>query len=47
MNSTSLPAWVERKLETAPHYTDRRGLAQLFSSIFGSPYSHRTIEGRP
>ena len=27
MNSTSLPAWVERKLETSPHYTDRRGLA--------------------
>lgn len=47
MNSTSLPAWIERKLETAPHYSDRRGLAQLFSSIFGSPYSHRTIEGRP
>jgi hypothetical protein len=42
----SLPNWIEQRLETAPHYSDRRGLAQLLTSLFG-PISYRTIEGRP
>jgi hypothetical protein len=47
MNSaSSLPEWVERRLETAPVYSDKRGLAELFSSLFG-PISYRTVEDRP
>jgi hypothetical protein len=44
---TKLPAWIEAHLKTVSPRSDRRGLAQLFSEIFGVPYSHRTIEGRP
>ncbi len=46
MNSTSLPAWIERRLETAPHFSDKRTLARLFSECFG-PISYRTVEDRP
>ena len=36
MNSaSSLPEWVERVLETAPVYSDKRAMAELFSSLFG------------
>jgi hypothetical protein len=41
-----LPTYVERRLETAPHYSDRRGLAQLHTELF-SPISHRTFEEWP
>jgi hypothetical protein len=44
--SVPLPAYVERRLETAPHYSDRRGLAQLHSELF-SPISPRTFEEWP
>jgi hypothetical protein len=46
MNPESLPAWIERRLETAPHYSDRRGLAQLHSELLG-PISPRTLEEWP
>ena len=45
MDST-LPARLERRLETAPHYSDRRGLAQLHNELFG-PISPRTFEEWP
>jgi hypothetical protein len=46
MTSLPLPDWVERKLEGAPVHLDKRGLAELFSSLFG-PISPRTVEERP
>jgi hypothetical protein len=46
MNSVALPDWVEARLATAPAYIDKRGLAQLFTSLFG-PISYRTVEDRP
>jgi hypothetical protein len=48
MRSTvaQLPDWVERRLETAPHYSDRRGLAQLHGQLF-SPISPRSFEEWP
>jgi hypothetical protein len=46
MNSTPLPAWIERELKAAPHHLHRRGLADLVTRLFG-PISYRTIEGRP
>lgn len=46
MNSTSLPAWLERVVEAAPPFSDKRGLAKLFSECFG-PISYRTVEDRP
>jgi hypothetical protein len=42
----SLPAWIEHVLETAPHYSDRRGLAEIFTRLF-SPVSPRSLESRP
>jgi hypothetical protein len=44
--TVSLPAWVERELETAPHNIDKRALTRLITRLFG-PISHRTIEERP
>jgi hypothetical protein len=41
-----LPEWVKRRIETAPEYSDKRTLAQLFTECFG-PISYRTIEDRP
>ena len=35
MNSTSLPAWLERVVKAAPPFSDKRGLAKLFSECFG------------
>jgi len=47
MNSVlPLPEWIGRVVETAPHFVDKRTLAQLFSQCFG-PISHRTVEDRP
>jgi hypothetical protein len=46
MNSTSLPPYVEKRLETAPYYSDRRGFAQLHTELFG-PISPRTLEDWP
>jgi hypothetical protein len=46
MTSETLPAWIEHVLETAPRYSDRRGLADLLTRLFG-PTSHRTLEERP
>jgi hypothetical protein len=46
VNSGILPSWVERRLETAPHYSDRRGLAQLHGELFG-PLSARSLETWP
>jgi hypothetical protein len=46
VNSRILPGWVERRLETAPRYSDRRGLAQLHTELFG-PLSPRTLETWP
>jgi hypothetical protein len=46
VNSGILPSWVERRLETAPHYSDRRGLAQLHSELLG-PLSPRSLEEWP
>jgi hypothetical protein len=48
MNSaSSLPEWVERKLEGVSVYSDKRGLAELLTDIFGAPISPRTVEDRP
>ena len=47
MNSVSpLPEWLERVVETAPPFSDKRTLARLFSQCFG-PISYRTVEDRP
>ena len=46
MASASLPAYVERRLETAPEHSDRRGLAQIHTELFG-PISARTFEEWP
>jgi hypothetical protein len=46
MNPVSLPAYIERRLETAPHYSDRRGFAQLHTELLG-PLSPRTLEEWP
>jgi hypothetical protein len=43
MSSTSLPAWVEDRLKTAPIHIDRHGLAQLHTELFG-PLSPRSLE---
>jgi hypothetical protein len=43
---SSLPSWIERKLEAAPVHSDKRSLAELLSSLFG-PISYRTVEDRP
>jgi hypothetical protein len=41
-----LPAWVEKRLETAPEHSDRRGIAQLHTELFG-PISPRSLEEWP
>jgi hypothetical protein len=46
MNSVSLPVWIEGRLETAPRYSDRRGLAKLHTELLG-PISPRTLEEWP
>jgi hypothetical protein len=43
---TKLPEWVEAKVQVAPRYSARRGLAELLSELFG-PISPRTLEDRP
>jgi hypothetical protein len=45
-SSISLPDWVEHKLKDAPVHLDKRGLTELFKSLFG-PISYRTVEERP
>ena len=36
MNSVRpLPEWIERVVEAAPPFSDKRGLAKLFSECFG------------
>jgi hypothetical protein len=46
MNPAVFPAWIERRLEMAPHYSDRRGLAQIHSELLG-PLSPRSLEEWP
>jgi hypothetical protein len=41
-----LPAWVEKRLETAPEHSDRRGIAQIHTELFG-PISPRSLEDWP
>jgi hypothetical protein len=42
----ALPAWIEARLASAPHYSDRRSLAQIHTELF-SPISPRTFEEWP
>jgi hypothetical protein len=43
---SALSARINRRLETAPHHSDRRGLAELHNELFG-PISPRTFEEWP
>jgi hypothetical protein len=46
MTSVSLPDWLEQRLETAPRYSDRSGLARLHTETLG-PIRPRTFEEWP
>jgi hypothetical protein len=43
---TSLPLYVEKRLETAPEHSDRRGIAAIHTELFG-PISPRSLEEWP